>query len=65
MLTAHEQLVAALRAIVAQTDDPQALIDVALRDAKRETPAFPAKPGDAAPGPYTPNAWSMYTPRTR
>lgn len=60
MIDAHEQLVAALRVIIAQSDDPQAFIAHALEDVERETPAVLASSGEETPGPYTPNAWSIF-----
>ena len=60
MMDVHDQLVAALRIIVAQSDDPQAVIAHALEDVERETLTPTARSGEAAPGPYTPNSWSIY-----
>ncbi|KAB1072470.1 hypothetical protein [Methylobacterium planeticum] len=64
MSDVHDQLVAALRVIVAQNADAHALVVHALEDVEREAPA-PQVPADAeVPGPYAPNPWSMYAGRT-
>lgn len=63
MSNAQEQLVAALRAIVAESADPHAVVEDALKDVERETSARARQMGDAAPGPYTPCSWSMYVPQ--
>lgn len=63
MLTGHDQLIAALRLILAESEDPQAVVDHALRDVEREQSVLQGRQGDAAPGPYAPNAWSMYVPQ--
>ena len=60
MSDVHEQLVAALRVIVAQGEDPQSIIAHALADVEREKTAISAKSVDETPGPYGPNTWSMY-----
>lgn len=60
MMDVHEQLVAALRVIVAQSGDPQAIIAHALEDVERETPTPSSASGEETPGPYTPNAWSIF-----
>ena len=64
MLDVHEQLVAALRVIVAQDADAHALVVHALEDLEREKPALLARASDEVPGPYAPNSWSMYGQRT-
>jgi len=63
MLDVHEQLVAALRAVVAQSPDAHALVVHALEDAEREQPARSPRSGEEVPGPYAPNAWSIYAER--
>ena len=60
MSDVHEQLVAALRVIVAQSDDPQSVIAHALEDVEREKPAALDHVRGEARGPYSPNPWSMY-----
>jgi hypothetical protein len=60
MSDAHEQLVAALRVIVAQDADAHALVVHALEDVERENPALVAQASNEVPGPYAPNSWSMY-----
>ena len=60
MSDVHEQLVAALRVIVAQGDDPQTVIAHALEDVEREKPTVVARSVQEAPGPYSANPWSMY-----
>jgi hypothetical protein len=60
MLDVHDQLVAALRAVVAQDADAHALVIHALEDVEREKPTLSGHTADEAPGPYAPNPWSMY-----
>jgi hypothetical protein len=60
MFDIHDQLVAALRAVVAQDADAHALVIHALEDVEREKPALAGPSADETPGPYAPNAWSMY-----
>ena len=60
MSDVHEQLVAALRAIVAQSKDIQAVIAHALEDVERENLAILVLSSEEAPGPYTSNSWSMF-----
>ena len=55
MSDVHEQLVAALRVIVAQGEDPQSVIAHALEDVEREKKAISAQLSEKAPGPYSPN----------
>ena len=57
----HEQLVAALRVIIAQGDDPQSVIAHALEDVEREKPVTLAGSDEEVRGPYSPNSWSMYS----
>jgi hypothetical protein len=59
----HEQLVAALRVIIAQSDDPWAIIGHAMEDMEREQTRPVAATGDEVPGPYSPNALSIYAER--
>ena len=65
MSTGHDQLIAALRIVVAESEDPHAVVDDALKDVEREQSSLQAQQGDAAPGPYAPNAWSMYVPQAQ
>ncbi|AWN43785.1 hypothetical protein [Methylobacterium durans] len=60
-MPAHEQLLAALRVILTEGQDPRAVIAHAIEDVERETAKRQAP--QEAPGPYTPNAWSMYAGR--
>ncbi len=64
MSEVHEQLVAALRAVVAQSPDAHVLVVHALEDVEREQPAWPWRSGEEVPGPYAPNTWSIYAQRT-
>lgn len=59
----HEQLVAALRVIIAQSDDPWAVIGHAMEDMGREQAGHAAATADEIPGPYSPNALSIYAER--
>ena len=60
-MTAHEQLLAALRVIVTEGHDPRAIVAHAIKDVEHE--AARRRAPHEAPGPYAPNAWSMYAGR--
>ncbi|AWN43938.1 hypothetical protein U8607_19135 [Methylobacterium durans] len=62
MSDAHEQLVAALRTIVAEGEDPWTIIDHAMEDVERAQGPSPAS-AEEAPGPYAPNPLSIYAER--
>ncbi|MER2266967.1 hypothetical protein [Methylobacterium oxalidis] len=64
MSDAHQQLVEALRAVVAQDPEAHALVIHALENAEREKSVRSSQSRDEVPGPYAPNAWSMYAGRT-
>ena len=63
MSDAHEQLVATLRTIIAEFDDARTVIDHAIEDVEREKAQDLTHSVQEAPGPYTPNAWSIYAER--
>ncbi|MGU3537599.1 hypothetical protein [Methylobacterium sp. A54F] len=63
MFDAQEQLVAALRAIVAQSGDAHALVIHALEDVERERSERESLSDEAAHGPYGPNALSIFAER--
>jgi hypothetical protein len=63
MSDVHEQLVAALRAVVAQNPDAHALVIHALEDVELEKSVHSSRADHETPGPYAPNAWSMYAQR--
>jgi hypothetical protein len=60
MSEVHDQLVAALRVIVAHGENPQSVIAHALEDVEREKLAIRAESDEEVPGPYSANPWSMY-----
>ncbi|MDR7035833.1 MULTISPECIES: hypothetical protein [Methylobacterium] len=61
MSDAHQQLVEALRTIISEGADPWTLVDHIIEDVEREKPAPSGLSREEVPGPYAPNAWSMYT----
>ncbi len=63
MSDAYDQLVAALRAIIAQTGDPLPVVAFALQAIEQETRAHRRQVQDEARGPYGPNAMSIYAER--
>lgn len=63
MSDVHEQLVAALRIIIAQSNDPWGAIGHAIEDMERERARPAAATADEIPGPYSPNALSIYAER--
>ncbi len=63
MSDVHEQLVAALRVIIAQNGDPWSVIGHAIEDMEREQSRPLAATEDERPGPYSPNALSIYAER--
>jgi hypothetical protein len=63
MSDTYEQLVAALRAVVTQTGDPRPVIAFALQAIEQENLARRRRAQDAVPGPYAPNAMSIYAER--
>lgn len=62
MSDAYDQLVAALRAIIAQSGDPLPVVAFALQAIEHETRARRKHVPDAR-GPYGPNAMSIYAER--
>ncbi|GEP08059.1 hypothetical protein [Methylobacterium oxalidis] len=64
MSDAHQQLVEALRAVVAQDPEAHALVIHALENAEREKSVRSGQSREEVPGPYAPSAWSMYAART-
>ncbi|MBX9932990.1 MAG: hypothetical protein K2Y56_15855 [Methylobacterium sp.] len=60
MSDVHEQLVTALRAVVAEDADAHAHVIHALEVVEREKPAATMRSTEEAPGPYAPNPWSMF-----
>ena len=63
MSDAHGQLVATLRTIIAEFDDARMVIDHAIEEVEREKAQDLTHPVQEAPGPYSPNAWSIYAER--
>ncbi|GJD58453.1 hypothetical protein [Methylobacterium dankookense] len=62
MSDTYEQLVAALRAVVAQTGDPMPVVAFALQAIEQENLARRRRMQEV-PGPYAPNPMSIYAER--
>ncbi|MEA1832892.1 hypothetical protein U8607_12450 [Methylobacterium durans] len=62
MQDAHTTLMTALRSIIADGADPRPVIARAIAGLEAERPR-PAAPHREMPGPYAPNAWSIYAGR--
>ena len=62
-MTAHEQLVAALRVIIAECDNVQKVINHTIAAIAAEAPERMAQPLPVKHGPYAPNSWSRYADR--